>query len=307
LDLLFFTFFSNLKFFAVFVCISAIFSNELKGAQMTKNLILITATFLSGVTYAQQNDEQQKAIETTYKVICGSDAELVADAELMQLIGSNQQAVQARQAFQAFIASPKAAVEKAIAEADAAVAQAKTEVEQAIATEPKAAESVKQLAEQYAKENNVSMEEAQAVAIAYFVDYVLMQKTGVDSKNIKNSSVYSAVASSCNLMNYAQTEITKSGCKKTSGEVVDMTEASQLCQSVSKDLQDILQSSSQIQQIQQQAQALIQATTQAINGDANAKIAPIAEAMNTPIQSVVDKALELIAKPTTPAAEVTQP
>jgi hypothetical protein len=203
LDLLFFTFFSNLNFFAAFVCNSAIFSIELKGAQMTKNFIFIATTIVSGVTYAQQTDEQ-KAIETTYKVICASDAELVADTELMQLIGSNPQAVAARESFQAFITSPKASVEKVVADAETSIAEAKAEVEQTVASNPEAAAAVKQYAEKYAKDNNVSIEEAQTAAIAFFVDYILTQKTGVDSKNLKNSSVYGSISGSCNLMNFVQ-------------------------------------------------------------------------------------------------------
>ena len=263
---------------------------------MIKNLLVsITIITMSAFAFAQTAEEmQQKQIELTYKVACLSDAEVSVDAELLQIVGSNPDVVTIRENFQAFVASPKAAFEKAVEDYKTLLEQEKAALEQAVAANPQVAEAIKKAAEEYAAQNKVSIEEATAKVMEYYVAYGVQQKTGIANTE---SLVFSTAVSACGLSNYIQPIIVKSGCKTMAGAVVDMTATNQFCQSIATDMTTLTNKSAELAQIDAATKATIAKVTTALELASKAQMAPISESMNEPMQKIVDAALNLIGTP----------
>lgn len=251
-------------------------------------LTLTTATIANAQLTAEQ-------IMVNYKVACASDAEIVADQELLSIVGDNQQAAQARKDFQAFVTSPKAAVEAIVIPYNEGVAQLTAQL-----TSPEMAAELQTEAEKYVQENGGTVEEAKKIIIEMTIQSILAQQQIPPLETL----VYQTTARACGLMNVIQGEITKTGCKNGAGEAIDMTAATQFCASVSTQLEQIDVTSGQLNEIQQQAQALINAVTASIQRDAEAQMAPLMETLNVPFEEVVKAAMDLVSVPETEAVEV---
>ncbi len=251
-------------------------------------LTLTTAT----VANAQLTAEQ---IMVNYKVACASDAEIVADQELLSIVGDNQQAAQVRKDFQAFVTSPKAAIEAVVVPYNEGVAQLTAQL-----TSPEMAAELQTEAEKYVQQNGGTIEEAKKIIIDMTIQNILAQQQIPPLENL----VYQTAASACGLMNIIQSEITKTGCKNGAGEAIDMKPATQFCASVATQLNQIDVTSGQLNEIQQQAQALINAVTASIQRDAEAQMAPLMETLNTPFEEVVKATMDLVAVPEAAVVDV---
>lgn len=263
---------------------------------MIKNIFTTFAIItLATVAFAQTAEEiQQKQLEITYKVACLSDDEVAVDAELLQIVGSNPDAIALREGFQSFVASPKAAFESSLNAYNALVAQEKAALEQAIATNPQTAEAVKKASESYAAQNKVSIEEATAKVMEYLVSYAVQQKTGIPDAD---TLIFSTAMSGCGLANYIQPKIAQSGCKTMAGAAIDMTATNQFCQSIAADISTLEGKSAELAKIEAEMKATIEKVVAALQAAAQAEMAPISQSMNEPIQKIVDAALNLIGTP----------
>lgn len=258
-------------------------------------LTTLAVLTLTSVAFAQTAEEmQQKQMEITYKIACLSDAEVAVDAELIQIVGSNPDAVALRETFQSFVADPKAAFETSLNDFNALVEQEKAALEQALATNPQVAEALKKGAEEYAAANKVSIEEATAKLKEAFVSYGVQQKTGIPDSD---TLVFTIAMNSCGLANYIQPKLAQLGCKTKAGDAIDMTVTNQFCQSISADMASLEAKSVELSKIEAITKATIDKVVAALQAAAQAEMAPISQSMEEPIQKIVDAALNLIGTP----------
>jgi hypothetical protein len=244
--------------------------------------IILTSLFAVTASIANaQTTEQQ--LQTNYKIVCASDAELTVDQELLSIIGDNQGAAQARQDFQTFVANPTFAIHNIVTPYNELIASIKADILSASAAELQAE------AEKYVQANGGTIDEAKEIIIANVTQSMLQQQQIPPLEVL----VYQTAAGVCSTLTFIQPEIAKSGCKTASGEAIDMTAATQFCTSIAPQLALINDASSQLNSIQQQAQALIDAVTASIQRDAQAQMAPLYEAVNLPFEAVVKAALDL--------------
>lgn len=255
-----------------------------------KNYLFLLALSSSLQVFAQANnetDQMEQQRQINYKIACLSDAELTADQELISLLGKNPTATLVREDFQLFASSPGVLIAKKMNDYDKIKSQLIEQMKQSTAPEV-----IEKAAAEYAKEKNVSVEEAKIFLLNSQAEAMILQQTG----ETKDSSIFTASDKGCGFIEYVKPEIEKLGCKTSSGEKVDFSVSEEFCSSISQQRSAFAKASTQLQAINQKAQFVIQSVTEALQKNAQTEMAPLLEEIKNPVNEVVAIAMKLVDK-----------
>ncbi len=231
---------------------------------MTKLLFIAASLLATSIAQAQTTEEVDQ-VAFMHSLVCSADAEL--STELKQLLTDNQQAKSVRDTFQVFAKDPKNALGSTLSAFDEMGKKAKADLY------AKYEKEIKEAAAQIAKEQNITLEEAEELLVNSEVQKAVAQQLGMDPK----AAIVRGTVQSCTGVTTLQAIIAEKGCKDSTGAAIDITAALEFCSSIAPQMLNLELNEEQVNTIQTELQKQIEQLQQ----EAQANAAPFVEATNT--------------------------